>query len=273
MDRDRYLRPDEKQALIDYLRSLYEGAFTEEAIRAHLENHIGDAFAGYTTEVVRPRVPRGARLLDVGSGFGSCVLAAREAGIDAFGVEMAEFEVRFARSRLKELRPRDNPETVYLLGDARRLEIEPSSLDAVTLWNVIEHIEDWQSVMSAAARFLKPGGLAFIICPNYFAWRQEAHYHVPWKPSFLLPRHEASEYLRSLGRNPAYFESSIFYRTNWEVLSLLGELNFEPLELGTIQSRSLSPRNFLQWVLHPIRFIRFYNPFKHSVEIAARKLA
>ena len=32
--------PDEERALLDYLTSLYRNVFTEEAIRAHLVNHV-----------------------------------------------------------------------------------------------------------------------------------------------------------------------------------------------------------------------------------------
>lgn len=270
---NEFLPEGVRNTLVTYLTSLYEGVFTPEAIGAHLENHIGAAFAEYTTQVIGPRLLKGARVLDIGSGFGSCVLAARNAGLDAIGVEIAPFEVEFARRRLRQIRPQDKPEAVYLCGDARKLDLAPESLDAVTLWNVIEHIADWDSVMDAAARYLKPGGLVFIICPNYMAWRDEAHYHVPWKPAFLMPRDKAAAYLRSLGRNPAYFENSIFYRTNWEVLRKLRSLGFEIMELGTLETRTLSVARLPAMLRHPLKYLRFYNPCKHSVELAARKPA
>ena len=266
-----YLDHPTKQALTAYLTKLYAGVFTSEAIAAHLENHIGFAFAEYATQVVRPRLQPGAKVLDIGSGFGSCVLAARNAGLDAVGVEIAPFEVEFARKRLQQLRSQDDPNEVYLCGDARKLDLAPESLDAVTFWNVIEHIENWGSVMDAAARYLKPGGLVFIICPNYMAWRDEAHYHVPWKPAPLLPREKAIEYLRSLGRDPDFFAESIFYRTHWEVLGKLRGHGFELMELGTLAQRTLTPRRIFPILLSPIKHARFFNPFRHSVEVAARK--
>lgn len=259
--------------LLAYLTALYDGVFTPEAIEAHLENHIGAAFAEYATQVVAPRLPKGAKVLDVGSGFGSCVLAAREAGLDAFGIEIAPFEVEFARKRLRQMRPQDDPDAVYLCGDARQLDIAPETVDAVTFWNVIEHIDNWDSVMDAVVGYLKPGGLVFIICPNYMAWRNEAHYHVPWKPAFLMPREKASEYLRSLGRNPSYFENSIFYRSNWEVLRKLRGLGFDVMELGTLQNRTVSFARLPALLWQPLKHLRFYNPFRHSVEVAARKPA
>ena len=78
--------------------------------------------------MIRPRLADNARVLDIGSGL------AREAGLDAFGVEISEFEVEFARRRLQLIRPQDKPEDIYWVGDARLLDIEPESVDAVTLW-------------------------------------------------------------------------------------------------------------------------------------------
>ena len=266
-----YIDDAARLALDAYLTELYKGVFTKEAISFHLENHIGFAFAEYATQVIRPRLRDGAKVLDIGCGFGSCVLAARTADLDAVGVEIAPFEVDFARSRLQKVRPQDDPNEVYLLGDARKLDFVPESFDAISFWNVIEHIEHWDSVMDAAARYLKPGGLVFIICPNYMAWRDEAHYHVPWKPAPLLPRERAIQYLESLGRDPGFFAESIFYRTNWEVLGKLRTLGFDLMELGTLERRTLTPGRLLSILLSPRKHFRFFNPFRHSVEVAARK--
>ena len=114
------MTPGERQEVLAYLRSLYTGVFTDAAIDAHLDNHVGFVVADYTVAVMAPRAKPGARMLDVGSGFGSGVLVAREAGFDALGVEIAPFEVEFARRRLRQMRPQDDPETVYRAGDSRR---------------------------------------------------------------------------------------------------------------------------------------------------------
>jgi MPBQ/MSBQ methyltransferase len=260
-----------RRAVEAYLMQLYKGVFTPEAISAHLENHVGFAFAEYATQVISPRLPAGAKVMDIGSGFGSCVLAARNAGLDARGVEISDFEVEFARGRLSQERRQDDAEAVYLCGDVRSLNLAPESLDAVTFWNVIEHIENWGSVLDAVTGYLKPGGMVFIICPNYQAWRDEAHYHVPWKPAFLLSRLDAINYLRSMGRDPRYFAESIFYRTNWEVLGKLRQCDYELMELGTFAPRTFSVSRLLPILFSPFQHMKFFNPFRHSVEVAARK--
>jgi SAM-dependent methyltransferase len=221
--------------------------------------------------VMGPGAVVGMRLLDVGSGFGSCVLAARDKGADAIGIEIAPFEVEFARRRLRQVRPQDNAEDVYRVGDFLAFEAPEGSFDTVTFWNVLEHVSDLPATLSAARRLLKPGGVLYVVCPNYFAWRLEAHYHVPWKPNPLLPRDKAVAYLKSLGRDPSFFESAIFRRTNWEVLGMLRQLRFEPCDIATRRSMDLSLRNLPAMLIRPMKFARFYNPFCHSVVLAAKK--
>ena len=263
--------PEEKDRIQKYLASIYNGVFSDAALESHYRNHAEFEFAGYATQVIEPRLKKSASLLDIGSGFGSCVLAARNRGFDAVGIEISDFEVQCARKRLRRVRPNDDAQAVYLKGDFLDFNFQSGCFDAVTLWNVLEHIGDCKSVLGKVARLLKRGGMVFIICPNYMAWRQEAHYHVPWKPSLIFPKSEGAEYLKSLGRNSNYFENSIHYRTNREVLSLLSQLGFEVRELGTFENCEISLRRLPAIIRHPIKHARLHNPFRHSVEVAACK--
>lgn len=263
----------EVDEVVAYLHGLYSGAFTEESIRNHFDNYVGFAYASYTTAVVRAHLPAGAKLLDIGCGFGSTVIAARNAGIDAAGVEIAPFEVDFARRRLARMRPQDDPQAVFRLGDATRLDQPDGSLDAVAFWNVLEHIEDCEAMLRAAWRMLKPGGRAYIECPNYAARRLEAHYHVPWDPELRHDRAKAADYLRSQGRDPTYFLTSIFCRTNEEVLGVLKRIGFEPLDHSDEASMAISARNIVAMLRNPRRFLRFHNPGRQSITLVARKPA
>jgi len=268
---DWMLSPDERQDIHAYLTGLYANVFTEAAINAHLENHVGFAASDYAMAVMGSRVGPGMRLLDVGSGFGSCVLAARDKGADAVGIEISSFEVEFARRRLRQVRPQDDAEQVYHAGDFLAFNAPEASFDTLTFWSVLEHVPDLNATLSAAQRLLKPGGVLYIVCPNYFAWRLEAHYHVPWKPNPLLPRDKAVAYLKSLGRDPSFFENAIFCPTNWDVLGTLRRLRFEPCDIATLRSMDLSLRNLPAMLIRPMKFVRFYNPFCHSVVLAATK--
>jgi SAM-dependent methyltransferase len=261
----------ERSKARSYLEKMYAGVFTDTAIDAHLENHVGFATSEYALAVMAPHVKPGSRLLDVGAGFGSCVLVAREQGIDAYGIETASFEVDFARRRLQLARPQDDAEEIYRLGSFLDFPAPAASFDVVTFWNVLEHIDDLNRTLSVARHVLRTGGLIYVVCPNYFAWRLEAHYHVPWKPNPLLPREKAVAYLRSLGRDPTFFETAIFRRTNWEVLRSLRRLGFEPRDMVTLRSMALSVGNIPSLLARPLSVLQFYNPFRHSVVLSASK--
>lgn len=263
------VRQDRLDGVHNYLRELYDGVFTPEAIERHIEDHVGFTFADWVAPLVQRGSPSGAKLLDIGSGFGSFVLRARELGLDAFGIELAAFEVEYARKRLELLRPIDNAVNVYRLGDIRDLSWPDECLDVVTLWNVMEHIPKPFALLQIVQRLLKPGGSLYIICPNYAAFRLEAHYHVPWYP--FLPRHWASWYLRRKGNNPRFFETNIHYTTNWGVLWALKRLGLQLWDLSNSMRMDLALTNFGVVLRNPVAFARFYNPLSEAVLVAARK--
>ena len=209
-------------ALREYLLAQYAGIFDDAAIEAHIRDYVGFVFSDSVAPLVARQILKGGKILDIGCGFGAFVISSRRLGFDAIGVEIAPFEVEYAKRRWEQEMPGTDPSSVYFLGDGHTVPFAENSFDAVTLWNVLEHVPDGLRLLREATRVLKPNGILFIICPNYAAFRQEAHYLVPWWP--LLFRKLASIYLRILGKDPRFFETSIFYRTNWEVHHALSQL-------------------------------------------------
>ncbi|CAO3460056.1 hypothetical protein [Azospirillum argentinense] len=266
--------PEQKRAeLLAYLYGLYKGVFTEEAIQFHLDVHVGFDFADHALSRILPTARPGERLFDIGSGFGSFVLAARAGGLDARGIEISEFETGIARWRLGRLRPQDDADFVFRTDDARSLDLPPASVDIVTLWNVLEHVDAYDTVLAAVHRLLRPGGRVFVICPNYCAWRLEAHYHVPWTPWLaLLPRSAVARHIRDKGLDPCFFQTSIFRRTNWGVLSALKRLGFQLFNLDNNWPMDVGQGGFRTFRKRPRRFLNFWNPFRPTVELAARKI-
>jgi ubiquinone/menaquinone biosynthesis C-methylase UbiE len=229
-------------------------------------------------------VPDVSTLLDVGCGYGSFVLAARSHGLDAVGVDLAEFELEFARSRLSEQRPDDDPQAVYLQSSGLTLPFPSGSFSAVTAWNVLEHVADLSGLLGEVRRVLRPGGTFLAVAPNYAAVRTEAHYHVFWPP--LLPRGLASRYLRRRGKDPAFFETSIFYRTNGEVRRALRAAGFE---VGTPQHQlaklraldsirrpmvrrvlAAAARAHVSDVVEAVVAAQYRNPLRAQIDVHAR---
>lgn len=278
--------PDDRiERLRRHLEEQYRGIFDAALIQRHIDEYVDTRNAVEFAEFLVGRGHEGQRMLDIGSGYGANVIAARNAGIDARGLEIAPFEVAFARERLSVERPGDVPEEVYFQGSGLELPFESQTFDVVTLMNVIEHVPDSARLLSEAARLLKPGGVLYAVCPNYAAFRLEAHYQVPWLP--LLPRAMASFYLRILGRNPRFFQRDIYYCTNWGVLSALSTLHLRteisgmekinhPAAIGHggIRAGVLAlHRMKLAWLARLLVALRFFNPFKPTINVAAKKVA
>lgn len=268
-----------------HLSAEYEGVFDERALDSFVETYVGLGAATAQVDQLVGAHPDATRVLDIGSGYGSFVLAARERGIDAVGLEPQQFELEFARARLAGVRPTDDPSRVYLKGDGRALPFERSSFDAVTLWNVVEHVRDLEPLIDEAARVLANGGVLMLVCPNYAAIRREAHYQVPWVP---MPRRVASWYLSKLGRDSSFFDDGIHYRTPWELarafrradLDVLrrpprqlekidapGEINRATVRMGVQAINALHLDGVLRGAIRAIQS----NPFRRTIDIVATK--
>jgi MPBQ/MSBQ methyltransferase len=272
--------PDTLRAVERHIRTEYEGVFTEEMQRRFVQEYVLGGTAGSLLDEVRARWEPPATILDIGCGYGSFVLAARDAGYDAIGLEPASFERSFAREQLSVERPQDDPDAVYRDGDGLSLPFDDASIDLVTLWNVLEHVPDYGQLLKEAVRVLRPGGLLLAVAPNYAAFRKEPHYHLPWLP--LLPRWVAVPYLRAAGRNPTFFESHIYYCTNVGTRRRLAALNTptrDPREAKLEQTTAIrSPlvRRLLsapgsRHVIRALLRMLAANPLKSTIWVEARK--
>jgi SAM-dependent methyltransferase len=96
------------------------------------------------------------RLLDVGAGRGRFVAEARAAGWDAHGIEPSLRGVEGARALGIELQRAG-------VDDA---DVAPASLDAATLWHVLEHLDEPGDALRRIAGWLAPGGLLLVGVPN-----------------------------------------------------------------------------------------------------------
>lgn len=100
---------------------------------------------------------RGGRLLDVGCGAGGFLHRAKAAGLSVAGVEFNPERVAALRARGFEVHAESLPHF------ARR---GPAPFDAVTLFELVEHLDAPGAWLDAAKSVLKPGGLLIVGTPN-----------------------------------------------------------------------------------------------------------
>src|SRR5579864_4386899 len=168
------------------------------------------------------KLPQDALILDLGSGVGNFVVACRNRGLKAFGIEPDRIaqgalvtSLQIACQRL------DSPAFAAALGE--QLPFADATFDLVVLDQVIEHVSDQTRVLAEASRVLKPGGAMYVACPNYLRF-YEPHYKTWFFP--LLPKVLGAFYLRLRGRDPVLLKQ-LKYTTNWRVRKLLKRVQAE----------------------------------------------
>ena len=106
----------------------------------------------------------GQRVLDVGCGGGILSDSMARKGADVLGIDLATKALRVARLHALEAQ---TPRIQYREISAEALADEvPASFDTVTCMEMLEHVPDPQSVVSACARLVKPGGWVFFSTIN-----------------------------------------------------------------------------------------------------------
>lgn len=105
-------------------------------------------------------VPRGARVLDVGAGYGFFVNALAEAGFE----DVTGFEI----SRDRRALAAEWGSAPVLDMDVRASDIgeHARAYDVVTLFHVLEHTADPAGFLRSLAHFVAPGGTLVVEVPN-----------------------------------------------------------------------------------------------------------
>ena len=117
---------------------------------------LDEAFGKLIKQYLAPVLPAGSDILDVGCGGGAFLEAARSAGYQVRGIDVSEDAAQLCRERGHDAEAAD-----YLAYG------QPSSLGAVTMWDVLEHLRNPAEFLEQTARLLAPGGVLLAKVPTY----------------------------------------------------------------------------------------------------------
>jgi 2-polyprenyl-3-methyl-5-hydroxy-6-metoxy-1,4-benzoquinol methylase len=110
-----------------------------------------------SAELIADRMPKTGRLLDVGCGFGFFMERMWRAGWSVEGIEVSATGRCYARQRWGfDIHPQPLEE----------LALAKHRYDVVTLFYVIEHVDDPIRVLKTVNSILKPGGLVLLRWPH-----------------------------------------------------------------------------------------------------------
>lgn len=140
-----------------YLSTEYQGIMRDLGEKSH--DYRVERFGAERVAIMAKHLPGdGApRYLDVGCSTGFVVEAAARQGWQASGIDLNPSAIEFGRARGLDLR------NAALEDEA----LETDSYDAISLFDVLEHLIHPRQTLDAAIRLLKPGGIIFLYVPNY----------------------------------------------------------------------------------------------------------
>jgi len=104
------------------------------------------------------------KLLDVGCSSGAFLLAAREIGLEAEGVEISPEAADAARRAGFRV----------FTGLLENAGYPDASFDAVTLIELLEHLREPRALLTECRRILRPGGVVLATTPNGASWTARA---------------------------------------------------------------------------------------------------
>lgn len=118
--------------------------------------------------------PLGKKLLDYGSGTGDFLKAANETSWDGEGLEVNEQARTVANKKgLKIFKAQS--------------QIEQGRYDVITLWHVLEHLNDPGEMAKWLSKHLSERGVLIIAVPNFKSWDAKFYGH-HWA-AYDVPRH------------------------------------------------------------------------------------
>lgn len=117
------------------------------------------------------------KMLDIGCGVGDFLHTAELHGWDCMGVEPSEDAKAIARKRMK----------AKLISSEDLEGIPDATFDVITMWHVLEHVDDLKWQVTQLQRLIKPNGRVVIALPNYRSY--DAQYYKELWAAYDVPRH------------------------------------------------------------------------------------
>lgn len=143
-------------------------------------------------EAVVARTP--GALYDIGAATGAFLHIAKQRRWQVSGVEISPYAAEIARSR----------GLAVATGTFDAQSVTSASFDCITMWDVLEHVQDPAALLSKAYAALRPGGVLALTTPDTRSamariLRGKWHLVVPPEHLVLFNKENASALLRRTG--------------------------------------------------------------------------
>lgn len=190
-----------------------ESAYIETQLQANLQKFRNQA------DIVKKHLSLNeAKVLDIGCGGGLFLSLLKQDGAEVVGIELSDSRAQYAKIK------HDLEIHKYAIEDDFWQKGYANSFDAVTLWDVIEHVNYPFQVLQSAANVLKQGGLLFIDTPC-----RDSFYHQFGEFTYRLTKGKYPTFLNAMYSSHLFGHKQIFSTT--EMKHLFESAGFEIVDL------------------------------------------
>jgi SAM-dependent methyltransferase len=169
----------------------------------------------------------------IGSAYGGTVIACAQAELDAVGIEVERALIPLARANQQ-----DHPgvKARFLHGSIADsgFVAQLGQFDVITCENVIEHVDDAQSLIMTIRRLLHPGGIVHMSIPNPFCYsevQRDGHYSIFGLTLLDMPT--AIAYYQAVGNTEPYSVGEYCF-TYSEYLAKFARAGLTPVLLNPV---------------------------------------
>lgn len=116
-------------------------------------------------------------MLEIGCGVGDFLHEMEQKGWNCTGIEPSKEAKVIAKNRVK----------ANILNPDELASLEDESIDLITMWHVLEHVDNLKEEVMHLQRLLKKGGRLVLALPNYKS--ADAEFYREYWAAYDVPRH------------------------------------------------------------------------------------
>ena len=188
-----------------------------------------------------------AKVLDIGCGGGLFLSLLKREGAQVTGIELSDSRAHYAATK-HGLEIYKHP----IESDLWQKNHE-NHFDAVTLWDVIEHVNYPFQTLQSAANVLKKGGLLLIDTPC-----RDSFYHQVGEITYRLSGGKFPTFLNAMYSSHLFGHKQIFSTT--EMKDIFASCGLEVVELQKFHELSFPYEFYLGKLLHSEAFVKSLIP-------------
>lgn len=199
--------------------------------------------------IVKRHLPlQNANVLDIGCGGGLFLSLLKAHGAKVVGIELSDSRAQYAKSKHGlEIHKRPIESDFWQRGYANHF-------DAVTLWDVIEHVNYPLQTLQSAANVLKVGGLLLIDTPC-----RDSFYHRFGEWTYRLSGGRFPTFLNAMYSSHLFGHKQIF--STGEMRQLFEAVRFEVIDLHKFHELSFPYEFYLKKLLKSQLLVNLSLPF------------